>query len=55
MIGNYFRNRKLFVIFDGIESDLLYINTGVPHGSILGPLLFLIYINGLPLFSENLT
>ena len=37
--------RRQFVVFDDINSQVLHIKTGVPQGSILGPLLFLIYIN----------
>ena len=45
LIQSYLANRKQYVSINGFDSEIKNLNTGVPQGSSLGSLLFLIYIN----------
>ena len=47
LIKSFISNRKYFVSVNGSTSDTKTVNIGVPQGSTLGPLLFLIYVNDM--------
>ena len=52
LLRSYLTGKTQYVEYNGHKSAHLPISTGVPQGSILGPLLLLIYINDLPLMSN---
>ena len=54
LVKSYLTNRKQYVVFDSCQSEHVEICTGVPQGSILGPLFFSVYINDLITVSKRL-
>ena len=52
---SYLHNRKQYVVLDNVSSKLVNVSYGVPQGSILDPLLFVLYINDMANSSNLLT
>ena len=53
LLISYLSNRKQYVQIDDVSSSMLSINTGVPQGSIVEPLLFNILINDIVMSSDS--
>ena len=52
-VKSFLSMRTQKVVIDGEESDAVPVTSGVPQGSVLGPILFLVYIDDMPKYTKH--